>query len=194
MGILLGELFDWAMSRAPDENPPVLVAAHIELTWFLALGVGGNREAIELNEWLNGWEVDDLFDRLEMHNLGQPKKGYLPWVITSYRDQEFIGQIKKIVVWTQNRVYLGISGYDGIEGVQSWKRKDLESEGGFATGYSITGPGQKVSADPSLGYTFSEEKVLSPTSDLLESADRYRYATVSAPPVEVRERRKRQNV
>ncbi len=192
MGIFLGELFDWAMKRAPDENPPVLVAGHIELTWFLALGGGGSREAVELNEWLNGWELDDLFDRLEMHNFGQPKKGYLPWVVTRYRDQEFIGQIKKIIVWTQNRVYLGISGHDGIEGVQSWSRKALEDSGGFVIGYSVSGTGQNVSADPALGYTFSEEKVLSPASDLLESANKFRYATVSAPPIEnVIERRNR---
>ncbi len=184
MGILLGEIFDWAMRRAPTENPPVLVAGHIEITWFLSLGTGGNREAVEVDEWLNGWELDDLFDRLELHNLGQPKKGYLPWVTTQYREQEFIGQLKKIVIWTQKRVYLAISGYDGIEGVQSWSRKELEEEGGFTTGYSVDGQGQKVSADPSLGYTFSTEKVLSPTSDLRESADKYRYATVSAPPVE----------
>jgi len=171
MEIALGEFFDWATKRSYDETP-VLVAAHFKIDWYIT-DITKQPKQIKISEWIQGWEVDDLLDRLELHNLGKPKAGYDSWVIKRYKNEEFLAKINYIAIWTISRVYLGVTGYDGIEGLQSWNRDELRKDGWNATGYSKEeGLGETVSADP-VNYEFKEKRILTPTTSILEVKEEF---------------------
>ena len=155
--MLLGEFFDWTTQKTGDD-PLVLVAGHIQFEWFLQ----DLNQIIPLDEWLEGWEVDDLLDRIQMHNLGYPKNGNYSWVASSYKNESFMGYFTYLGFWTTNRVYLGVSGYDGIEGFQSWDRDELRQSGTLAYGFSSHGvPAQTITADP-MNFTQQTNRVFNP--------------------------------
>lgn len=170
MDIKLGEFFDWAAKRSQGETLPVLVAAHIELDWYL-MDAANQPRLIPINEWLQGWELDDLLDRIILHNLGQPKQGYDSWVVKQYKGEEFLGKIKYLGIWTIDRVYLGVTGYDGIEGLQSWDRSELRNSGFTVRGYTAEeSDSESITADP-VQYEFDDNRILTPTSNILEKSD-----------------------
>ena len=166
MDITLGEFFDWAAKQAQKDYDPVLVAAHIKMDWFIKDETGQPRK-VEIDEWLKGWELDNLV----LHNLGKPKQGYHSWVTKEYKGEEFLGKIDYIAIWTMDKVYLGVSGYDGVEGLESWSREDLRKSGFVALGYSKTEVNaQSITADPTR-YTFKENRILTPATNILEKRE-----------------------
>ena len=170
MDVTLGEFFDWASRKSQKDTEGVLVAAHIKLDWYIKDATNQPRQ-IPIDEWIKGWELDDLLDRVVLHNLGRPKKGYDSWVTKEYKNEEFLGKLNYLAIWTMDRVYLGITGYDGVEGLQSWDRADLRDNGWTALGYSKSElDAQSVTADP-IKYQFKENQILTPTTNILEKRE-----------------------
>lgn len=166
MAILLGEFFDWVTKRSPGEDPAVLVAGHIAFDWYLP----NYNELVKVDEWMQGWEADDFLDRAVMHELGQPKQGNFPWVVREYKNEEFFAHITYIGIWTIERVYLGIAGYDGIEGFQSWDRNELRNGKVMVYGFATSGtPSQTINADPT-DFVYKSPRVLDPAIRVSEAA------------------------